>query len=77
MKSKQKELEDQICTIEAKLKSLQATLRQKEDEAAELQRERVSGYIWRLHLNVNVYEQYSMSLKELISTFIWLLLGKE
>lgn len=39
-KSKQIELEDRISTMEAKLKSLQATLRQKEDEAAELQRER-------------------------------------
>lgn len=42
MKSKQKELEDKISTVDANLKSLQVTLRQKEDEAAELQRERVS-----------------------------------
>ncbi|KAH6782870.1 structural maintenance of chromosomes 5 [Perilla frutescens var. hirtella] len=40
VKSKQRELEDKISAIDANLKSFQATLRQKEDEAAELQRER-------------------------------------
>lgn len=40
LKSKQIELEGTISTIDANLKSFQATLRQKEDEAAELQRER-------------------------------------
>ncbi|XP_057807772.1 structural maintenance of chromosomes protein 5 [Salvia miltiorrhiza] len=40
LRSKQVGLEDKISTIDATLKSLQATLRQKEDEEAELQRER-------------------------------------
>ncbi|XP_047983367.1 structural maintenance of chromosomes protein 5 [Salvia hispanica] len=40
VRSKQIELEDKISTIDVTLKSLQATLRQKEDEAAELQHER-------------------------------------
>lgn len=44
VRSKQIELEDKISSVDANLKSLQATLRQKEDEAAELQRERVSKY---------------------------------
>lgn len=46
VRSKQIELEDKISTIDVTLKSLQATLRQKEDEAAELQHERVSEYMW-------------------------------
>lgn len=45
MKSKQMELEDKISSIDANLRSLQGTLRQREDEAAELQRERVSEYV--------------------------------
>lgn len=45
VKSKQLELEDKISSIDANLRSLQATLRQREDEAAELQRERVSEYV--------------------------------
>ncbi|KAG8391192.1 hypothetical protein BUALT_Bualt01G0162100 [Buddleja alternifolia] len=40
LKSRQIELEEIISTIDANLKTLQTTLRQKEDEAAELQRER-------------------------------------
>lgn len=46
VRSKQIALEDKISTMDVTLKSLQATLRQKEDEAAELQHERVSKYIW-------------------------------
>ncbi|GFP92402.1 structural maintenance of chromosomes protein 5 [Phtheirospermum japonicum] len=40
VKTKKVELEEKICGIEADLRALQTALRQKEDEAAELQRER-------------------------------------
>ncbi|KAL0425656.1 UNVERIFIED_CONTAM: Structural maintenance of chromosomes protein 5 [Sesamum radiatum] len=40
VKLRQTELEETVCTIDGNLRALQTALRQKEDEAAELQRER-------------------------------------
>lgn len=48
LKSRKTELEDTISTIDSDLKALQMELRQKEDEAAEHRRERVSIALWKL-----------------------------
>ncbi|CAA0815217.1 Structural maintenance of chromosomes protein 5, partial [Striga hermonthica] len=59
-RSKKVELEEQISVIDADLKSLQIVLRQKEDEAAELQREREEI--------VNVMQSKKKKLRELEQT---------
>ncbi|GER46106.1 structural maintenance of chromosomes 5 [Striga asiatica] len=59
-RSKKVELEEQISVIDADLKSLQIALRQKEDEAAELQREREEI--------VNVMQSKKKKLRELEQT---------
>ncbi|KAK6140426.1 hypothetical protein DH2020_025836 [Rehmannia glutinosa] len=74
VKSRKVELEEKISTIDANLRALQTALRQKEDEAAELQRERLfslcylilakSTCFWK-PVDKNVEDQRRIKLKSI------------